>query len=91
MGTTVDTAGQTSNRKGRPNYPTEFKHRLATTACEPGVSVSKLAQQHGINTNMLIKWRRDLRAGLLTESKSQSAYLLPVVVGNPPTKRARSE
>ena len=80
MGTTVDTVGQSNNRKGRPNYPTEFKHRLATAACEPGVSVSKLAQQHGINANMLFKWRRDLRAGLLTESKSQSAHLLPVVV-----------
>jgi transposase len=80
MGTTVDTVGQTSNRKGRPNYPTEFKHRLATAACKPGVSVSKLAQQHGINANMLFRWRRDLHAGLLTESKSQPAHLLPVVV-----------
>jgi len=80
MGTTVDTVGQTSDRKGRSNYPTEFKHRLATAACKPGVSVSKLAQQHGINSNMLFKWRRDLHAGLLTESKSQPAHLLPVVV-----------
>jgi transposase len=80
MGTTVDTIGQPNNRKGRPNYPAEFKHRLATAACGPGVSVSKLAQQHGINANMLFKWRRDLRAGLLTESGSQSAQLLPVVV-----------
>jgi transposase len=37
-------------------------------------------QQHGINANMLFKWRRDLHAGLLTESKSQSVHLLPVVV-----------
>ena len=80
MGTTVDTVGQSNNRKGRPNYPAEFKHRLATAACEPGVSVSKLAQQHGINANMLFKWRRDLHAGLLTDSKSQPAQLLPVVV-----------
>jgi len=86
----VDTVCQTSNRKGRPNYPTEFKHRLATTACEPGVSVSKLAQQHGINTNMLFKWRRDLRAGLLAESKSQSAHLLPVVVQRAPALQAHS-
>jgi transposase len=84
MGTTVDTVGQSNNRKGRPNYPTEFKHRLATAACEPGVSVSKLAQQHGINANMLFKWRRDLHAGLLTESKSQSALLLPVVLQRAP-------
>lgn len=80
MGTTVDTVGQSNNRKGRPNYPAEFKHRLATAACEPGVSVSKLAQQHGINANMLFKWRRDLHAGLLTASGTQSAHLLPVVV-----------
>jgi transposase len=72
--------GQTSNRKRRPNYPTEFKHRLAKVACEPGVTVSKLAQQNWINANMLFIWRRDLHAGLLTESKSQSAHLLPVVV-----------
>jgi transposase len=44
------------------------------------VSVSKLAQQHGINANMLFKWRRDLREGLLTKSASQSARLLPVVM-----------
>ena len=80
----MDTVGKSNNRKGRPNYPTEFKHRLATAACDPGVSVSKLAQQHGINANMLFKWRRDLHAGLLTDSKSRSARLLPVVVQRAP-------
>lgn len=80
MGTTVDTVGGSNNRKGRPNYPADFKHRLAKAACEPGVSVSKLAREHAINTNMLFKWRRDLRAGLLLESGSQSAQLLPVLV-----------
>lgn len=80
MGTTVDTDGHSNNRRGRPNYPVEFKHRVAAAACEPGVSVSKLAQQHGINANMLFKWRRNLRAGLLTESTSRSAQFLPVVV-----------
>ncbi|WP_374358838.1 transposase [Pseudoduganella danionis] len=62
----MDTEVESGNRRGRPNYSPEFKHRLAVAACDPGVSVSKLAQDHGINTNMLFKWRRDLRAGLLT-------------------------
>lgn len=76
----MDTVGESNNRKGRPNYPVDFKQRLAKAACEPGVSVSKLAQQHGINANMLFKWRRDLRAGLLAASGSQSALLrLPFV------------
>ncbi|WP_229522062.1 transposase [Massilia antarctica] len=55
---------ESGNRKGRPNYPAEFKRQLAVAACEPGISVSKLAQEHGVNANMLFKWRRDLRAGL---------------------------
>lgn len=89
MGTTVDTDSQSNNRKGRPNYPVEFKHRVATAACEPGVSVSKLAQQHGINANMLFKWRRNLRAGLLTESTSRPAQFLPVVVQRAPDRTVR--
>jgi transposase len=88
MGTTVDTVGQPNNRKGRPNYPAEFKQRLAKAACEPGVSVSQLALQHGINANMLFKWRRDLRAGLLNESGSQAAHLLPVVLQHAPVRPA---
>jgi transposase len=49
----LDTVGSSNNRKGRPNYPADFKERLAKQACELGVSVSKLARQHGINVNML--------------------------------------
>lgn len=71
---------ESGNRRGRPNYSPEFKHRLAVAACEPGVSVSKLAQDHGINTNMLFKWRRDLRAGLLIEPATSETMLLPVVL-----------
>ncbi|MBK8690398.1 MAG: transposase, partial [Betaproteobacteria bacterium] len=51
------------SRKGRPNHPVEFKRRLAQTACVPGISVAKLAQEHRINTNLLFKWRRHYRAG----------------------------
>jgi len=76
----MDTVGESGDCKRRPNYPVEFKRRLATSACEPGVSVSKLAQQHGLNVNMLFKWRRDLRAGLLAETGPQSTNLVPVVV-----------
>ena len=76
----MDTEVESGNRRGRPNYSPEFKHRLAVAACVPGVSVSKLAQDHGINTNMLFKWRRDLRAGLLTVSATSETRLLPVLL-----------
>ena len=32
-------------------------------ACAPGMSVAKLALEHGVNTNLLFKWRREYRAG----------------------------
>ena len=77
MGITLDTDKTAGNRKGRPNYPADFKRRLAIEACAPGISVSKLAQQNGINANMLLKWRRGLRAGLF---ESTTPALLPVLV-----------
>jgi transposase len=45
-------------RKGRPNHPLEFKRRLAAVACDPAVSVARLALEHGVNANLLFKWRR---------------------------------
>jgi transposase len=50
------------SRQGRANYSREFKQRLVEAANQPGVSVSKLAQEHGVNANLLFKWRRDARA-----------------------------
>ncbi|WP_244965427.1 IS66-like element accessory protein TnpA [Janthinobacterium lividum] len=76
----MDTEVESGDRKGRPNYSSEFKHQLAVAACDPSVSVSKLAHDHGINTNMLFKWRRDLRAGLLTGLTTEDTRLLPVVL-----------
>ncbi|WP_447836230.1 transposase [Aeromonas salmonicida] len=48
-----------SSSKGRANYSREFKQRLVDAANQPSVSVSKLAQEHGVNANLLFKWRRD--------------------------------
>jgi transposase len=50
-------------RTGRPNYTKAFKRRLAIEACEPDISVAKLALRYGLNANMLFKWRREYRAG----------------------------
>jgi len=54
--------GARGSRKGCPNYPIEFKRGLAAQACSPGISVAKLALAHGINANLLFKWRRQYRA-----------------------------
>lgn len=66
------------SRMGRPNYPRELRERLAAAACEPGVSVSKLARENGINANMLFTWRRKY----LADHQARSAGLIPVVLVN---------
>lgn len=71
-------------RAKRPNFSRDFKRRVAQQACEPGVSVAQLAFEHGINANMLFKWRRHLRAGLFDDAGTQPALLPVTVIGSAP-------
>lgn len=64
-------------RKGTPNHPIEFRRELAKLACEPGVSVARLALEHGLNTNLLFKWRRAYQVG-----QYEPPTLLPVEVAH---------
>jgi transposase len=95
VGTTLATNGIIRvTRKGRPNYPIDFKRRLAALASEPGVSVAKLALEHGINANLLFKWRRHYRAGWFGAPRPahdaavgprvcETPKLLPVMTASP--------
>jgi transposase len=84
----MDTEVKTGNRKGRLNYNTAIKMHVARAPCEPGVSVSKLALTHQLNADMVFKWRREYRAGLLGDSTGQPAVLLQVKVITRQTPRA---
>lgn len=79
VGTKVSIEVKRSSRRGRPNHPIELKRRLAQQACEPGVSVAQLALDHGINANLLFKWRRHYQAGLFDAPAKQQA-MLPVAI-----------
>src|SRR5690606_16407231 len=77
VGITMSTSKvRPSNRKGRPNYPRAYEREVAMAACKPDVSVAKVALAHGMNANMVFKWRRELRAGLL--DSSAGCALVPV-------------
>jgi transposase len=41
---------------GRRRYDEKSKRVLVETALSPGVSVARLAQEHGVNANLLRKW-----------------------------------
>jgi transposase len=68
------------SRKGRPNYDAEFKRALAAASCGEGVSVARLALEHGINANLLHKWRRQYCAGLAVPEELVQAQFLPVTI-----------
>jgi transposase len=63
---------------GRRRYTPRFKRELVAKCFEPGVSVSKLSIEHGINTNLVRKWMRQ------TQSAPVRSALLPVKVTTPP-------
>lgn len=83
----MDSVIATGRRKRRPNFSTDFKRQLAQQASEPGVSVSHLAQQHGINANMLFKWRRHWMAGLFDAAPGPQV-MLPVAIVEAPVSVA---
>ncbi|MTH48617.1 transposase [Intestinirhabdus alba] len=52
-------------RKGCPNYSPEFKQQLVAASCEPGISITRLVPENGINASLLFKWRQQWREGKL--------------------------
>lgn len=46
-------------------YATWFKFQVIDECKRPGASVSIVARQHNINTNVVFRWRREIQLGLL--------------------------
>jgi transposase len=74
---TTATKARRPTRKGCPNHPIEFKRELAAAACDPAVSVAKLALEHAVNANLLFKWRRQYRQGKF--GALDPSHLLPTL------------
>ena len=86
VGITLKADVKAGSRKGRLNYDAGFKQQLAKASCEPGVSIARLALEHGLNANMVHKWRRQYLARLTAQSQPGSAQFLPVTLA--PVKTA---
>jgi transposase len=62
-------------RDGRRRYDPASRERLIAACLEPGVSVSRLALDHGINANLLRKWIRNAREVRRLAPSSTSAFV----------------
>ncbi|CAM2194949.1 transposase [Paraburkholderia kururiensis] len=47
----------TAARK-RPNFAPEFRQSIVEMTLRPGACVAQIAREHGLNDNMVFKWRR---------------------------------
>ncbi len=47
-----------AKKKTRRRYDAELKQQILAQCAEPGASVARIALSHGINANVVHKWRR---------------------------------
>ena len=70
-----------STKDTRRRHSESLKRELVDPSLQPGASVAAIAQEHGINANLLFNWRRlRLRAEKRSDDGSPGAVLLPVTV-----------
>lgn len=70
---------QLSTARKRRSFRREFKRQVVEETLAPGASVSGVALRHGLNSNMVFKWRRRYLHELVP-ARSKSVKLLPVSV-----------
>lgn len=59
----------------------EFKRTLVEMAFQPGVSVARLAREHGVDANQVFSWRKQYVAGqLVATTPVPAGELLPVTM-----------
>ncbi len=63
-------------KRGRGNYPHEFKRQVVAETMVDGATVAGVARRHGLNANMVFQWCKDDRF----RPAPDPAVLLPVEV-----------
>lgn len=85
--------------KTRRRYGSQFKAMVLAQCDEPGMSVAKVAMSHGINDNVVHRWRqlaRQQRAALpatvgVPSSAEPAAAFVPVALPAPATAEVKTE
>jgi transposase len=74
----VDT-NEGAKRRLRRRHGSELKRRVLAECAAPGASVARVAMAHGLNANLVHKWRRQTQAG----GASVAPAFVPVTVDAP--------
>lgn len=69
----------------RRRYSTTTKAQVVAQCAEPGASVAKIAMAHGINANVVHRWRKLARGGdAQAATKTGEFIALPLTMAPPP-------
>ncbi|MFG6464940.1 IS66-like element accessory protein TnpA [Roseateles sp. DXS20W] len=77
----------TPSRRRRRDHSPKLKRALVRQCLQPGASVASIAMAHGINANLVFKWRREHRAAEAADSSTAQAstpLLLPITLASAP-------
>jgi transposase len=66
-------------RRARQRYGAALKAQILAECDEPGASVAKVAMSHGINANVVHRWRQLRRAGQ-TLAQSGTGEFAPIAL-----------
>jgi transposase len=76
------------SERPRRSWSADEKRRIVQETLAPAASVATVAQRHGINANLLFKWRRT--AGLGASATPGSATMVPAVAHDQQVRPARA-
>src|SRR6218665_2601048 len=80
-----------AKKKMRRRYGAEFKQQILSECAEPGASLARIALSHGINANVVHKWRRQA-GGALPVMGAPSFVPVPLPpAGHPPASDIQIE
>ena len=66
-----------AKKKTRRRYAAELKQQILNQCAEPGTSVASIALSHGINANVVHKWRRQTCGGPAVQEPAFIPVSLP--------------
>jgi transposase len=85
----VSSSSAESKRRRRVRSEDE-KRRIVGETFEPGASVSAVARRHGLNTNLLFTWLREMGRGVPALADDPVAFVPAVISAAPVTASAPS-
>ena len=71
---------QSGAKATKRRHSVAFKRKLVALTNQSGASVAAIALEHGVNANLVFKWRRQQLGDATTAKPERTAVLLPVTI-----------